>query len=59
MGKVTELARSRGMNDVQFIVGGAVLSDDYARKIGAFYAKDAMETVKIAKKFINGVDKPE
>ena len=59
MGKVAELARSRGMDDVQFIVGGAVLSDDYARKIGAFYAKDAMETVKIAKKIENGVDKPE
>jgi 5-methyltetrahydrofolate--homocysteine methyltransferase len=32
------------------IVGGAVLTPDYAKKIGAdFYAKDAKETVDIAK----------
>ncbi len=31
------------------IVGGAVLTEEYAAKIGAdFYAKDAMETVRIA-----------
>ena len=31
------------------IVGGAVLTEDYAKRIGAdFYAKDAMETVRIA-----------
>jgi 5-methyltetrahydrofolate--homocysteine methyltransferase len=59
MDNVIKLALSRGQNDLTFIVGGAVLSEDYARKIGAFYAKDAMETVKIAKKFTNGVDKPE
>ena len=59
MDNVIKLARFRGQDDLTFIVGGAVLSEDYARKIGAFYAKDAMETVKIAKKFTNGVDKPE
>lgn len=33
------------------IVGGAVLTADYAGRIGAdFYAKDAMETVRIAEK---------
>ena len=33
------------------VVGGAVLTADYAEKIGAdFYANDAKETVDIAKK---------
>ena len=57
MDNVIKRAQSRGLDDLTFIVGGAVLSEDYASKIGAFYAKDAMETVKIAKKFTKGVDK--
>ena len=36
---------------VQVIVGGAVLTADYASRIGAdYYGKDAMETVRIAEK---------
>jgi 5-methyltetrahydrofolate--homocysteine methyltransferase len=36
------------------IVGGAVLSQDYAEQIGAdFFAKDAMQTVHFAEEFIN------
>lgn len=36
------------------VVGGAVLTADYAEQIGAdFYAKDAKETVDIAKKVFN------
>ena len=36
--------------DCKVIVGGAVLTPDYAKKIGAdFYAKDAKESVDIAK----------
>ncbi len=39
--------------DCKVVVGGAVLTADYAEKIGAdFYAKDAKETVDIAKKVI-------
>ena len=39
--------------DCKIVVGGAVLTADYAEKIGAdFYAKDAKETVDIAKKVI-------
>ncbi len=35
----------------KIIVGGAVLTEEYAKKINAdFYAKDAMETVRIAEK---------
>lgn len=38
--------------DCRIIVGGAVLNEDYAKMIGAdFYAKDARETVKFARKF--------
>lgn len=38
--------------DAKVIVGGAVLTDTYAEMINAdFYAKDATETVKIAKNF--------
>jgi len=38
----------------QTVVGGAVLTPDYAEKIGAdFYAKDAKETVDIAKHVFN------
>ena len=37
--------------DCKIVVGGAVLTADYAEKIGAdFYAKDAKETVDVAKK---------
>ncbi len=37
----------------QVVVGGAVLTADYAEKIGAdYYAKDAMDTVAVAKKVI-------
>ena len=36
--------------DCKVVVGGAVLTESYARKIGAdYYAKDAKETVDIAK----------
>ncbi|MCH5294495.1 MAG: homocysteine S-methyltransferase family protein [Treponema sp.] len=37
--------------ECSIMVGGAVLSPDYARKIGAdYYSKDAMESVAIARK---------
>jgi 5-methyltetrahydrofolate--homocysteine methyltransferase len=36
-------------------VGGAVLTEDYAEKIGAdFYCRDAMETVKVANRVFKG-----
>ena len=50
MKTVIETAKERGLNDLKFIVGGAVVTDDYAQSIGAFYAKDAMDTVRIAQK---------
>ena len=42
----------RELPDVQVIVGGAVLTKSYADAIGALYAKDAMETVKLAKQIL-------
>lgn len=39
--------------DCKVMVGGAVLTPDYAKKIGAdYYAKDAKESVDIAKKIL-------
>ena len=39
--------------DCKIVVGGAVLTADYAEKIGAdYYAKDAMETVAVAKEVV-------
>lgn len=40
--------------DCLVIVGGAVLTEDYAKEIGAdFYAKDAMESVRLANKIFS------
>lgn len=50
MRKVVELARNEGLADVSFIVGGAVLDQNFADSIGAFYAADAMATVRLAQK---------
>ncbi|MGN0650052.1 MAG: homocysteine S-methyltransferase family protein [Oscillospiraceae bacterium] len=45
-----KLLREKQVN-CKIVVGGAVLTPEYAEKIGAdFYAKDAKETVDIAKK---------
>ena len=49
MNHIIHLARERNMSHLRFIVGGAVLSENYAREIGATYAADAMQTVKIAR----------
>ncbi len=49
MEETIKLLRERGVS-CKIVVGGAVLTPEYAKKIGAdFYAKDAKETVDIAK----------
>lgn len=49
--KTPELINSDGSSKVIFFVGGAVLTEDYAKKIGAdYYCKDAKESVDTAKK---------
>ena len=46
------LLRAEGI-PCKVVVGGAVLTEDYARKIGAdFYAKDAKESVDVARRVI-------
>lgn len=46
-----ELQREDGSSDVTILVGGAVLTPDYAKQIDAdYYCKDAKETVDICKK---------
>ena len=48
MEKTIMLIRESGLH-IKVMVGGAVLTEEYAKSIGAdFYAKDAMESVKIA-----------
>ena len=43
-------ALSKKGRECKIVVGGAVLTPDYAEKIGAdYYSKDAMETVAVAK----------
>jgi len=49
MPEVIKLAKKEGLR-CKFIVGGAVLSQHYARSIGADYAKDGVEAVRVAKK---------
>ena len=47
MEKTIRLLREKA--SVKIVVGGAVLTEDYAMQIGAdFYARDAMATVRAA-----------
>ena len=49
----TIVALRESGHDCKIMVGGAVLTPDYAEKIGAdFYAKDAKESADIAKKVL-------
>lgn len=52
MDETIQLLRKNNVN-TKVVVGGAVLTPEYAKQIGAdFYAKDARETVEIAKRVI-------
>ena len=49
MKETIELLKKEGL-DCKVVVGGAVLTPEYAKEIGAdYYAKDALETCSIAK----------
>ncbi|MBE6359708.1 MAG: 5-methyltetrahydrofolate--homocysteine methyltransferase [Lentisphaerae bacterium] len=50
MRETVELARKRGLTDLNFIVGGAVVDENFAREIGAFYAADPMGAVQSARR---------
>jgi len=47
--EVIELAKKENLN-CRFIVGGAVITRAYARSIGAEYAGDGVEAVRVVKK---------
>ena len=49
MAKVLEAAKIRGLHDLKFMIGGAVVDQEYAAEIGAAgYAADAVEAVRVA-----------
>jgi len=50
MKEVIELAKKEGIK-CHFLAGGAVVTKTFAQSIGASYAKDGVEAVKIAKQF--------
>jgi 5-methyltetrahydrofolate--homocysteine methyltransferase len=51
MKKTIELCRGQGL-DCRFLVGGAVLNEDYTVYVGAdYFARDAMQSVEIANRF--------
>ena len=52
MKDVINLARAQGIK-TDFLVGGAVVTGDYARSIGAHFAKDGVEAVKVVGTIIN------
>ncbi|MCM8787469.1 MAG: homocysteine S-methyltransferase family protein [Candidatus Omnitrophica bacterium] len=51
MAKIILEAKKEGLNP-KFMVGGAVLNELYAKSIGAEYAKDGVEAVKLANSLI-------
>ena len=57
MKHVVELAKSRGLSHLRFIVGGAVVDETFAQSIGAEYGEDAMDTVRIAQRLTRAQEK--
>jgi 5-methyltetrahydrofolate--homocysteine methyltransferase len=51
MKDVITLVRAKGIQTA-FMVGGAVVTDAYAKSIGASFAKDGVEAVKVVEKLI-------
>ena len=56
MAKTIELIKAADKN-IKVMVGGAVLTKDYADMIGAdFYGRDAMQSVRIADEFFRTIE---
>jgi len=53
MPEIIAKARAAGLS-CPFMVGGAVVTEAYAHSIGAAYAKDGVEAVKVAETLISG-----
>lgn len=49
MKKVILLAGKKNVKSI-FMIGGAVITEEYAKEIGAIYAKDSLAAVRIAAK---------
>ena len=49
MRATVELAKNRKLGQLKFIVGGAVVDENFANEIGARYAADPMATVRAAR----------
>ncbi|MBU1616431.1 MAG: homocysteine S-methyltransferase family protein, partial [Candidatus Margulisbacteria bacterium] len=54
MEQVGKELKKEGLN-IPIMVGGAVVTDDYAEEIGAFYSSDAVGAVELAKKLIKKI----
>ncbi|PKN76688.1 MAG: 5-methyltetrahydrofolate--homocysteine methyltransferase [Deltaproteobacteria bacterium HGW-Deltaproteobacteria-10] len=52
MKEVIDTARAEGLR-TSFLLGGAVVTEDYAHSIGAAYARDGVEAVRVVEKIIN------
>ena len=48
MGEVAQMLRATGLG-CTLMVGGAVVTPEYAKEIGALYSKDAAQAVEVAK----------
>ena len=51
MKETVELLREKGL-EKKVMIGGAVVTEDFARAIGAHYAKDAVDAVRLAQSLI-------
>jgi 5-methyltetrahydrofolate--homocysteine methyltransferase len=51
MKHVKQLMSEKGLT-AKLMIGGAVVTDDYARSIGAYYSRDAVEAAQCAKKLV-------
>ena len=49
MQKMAELMKKHRVS-APLMIGGAAVNEDFARRIGAHYAKDAASAVRLAKK---------
>jgi len=53
MAAVAELMRAKGLS-IPLLIGGAVVTDEFAASIGAHYAPDATSAVRVAKSLVKG-----
>jgi 5-methyltetrahydrofolate--homocysteine methyltransferase len=51
MKETVDLLRERGL-EKKVMIGGAVVTDDFARSIGAHYARDAVDAVRLAQSLV-------